>query len=201
MSDSTYTISEARRAELVSMFGELGVRHSERFRKVANRYPLRVTEAYGGDIERAAADTDEQVAAKVAEWERRQGLVPRDWSAIGASEGRERVTWTPIPADDPDLEETWLWTATALGDSAIVRSLPEKAPHALHDDGERLLWVVSPDVLVLAKVGAERQVFALTDGTWRAELHQGGRLVVTGEVADLDVELAEMIAGFFRPEE
>ena len=65
------------------------VRHSMRFRRVSTRYPLRVTEAYDGDIARAAADTDEQVAAKVAEWERRQGLEPRDWRAIGADERDE----------------------------------------------------------------------------------------------------------------
>jgi hypothetical protein len=38
-------------------------RHAERFRRVSNRYPRRVAEAYGGDLERAIADSDEQVAA------------------------------------------------------------------------------------------------------------------------------------------
>ena len=65
---------------------ETTIRHSERFRKVSNRYPLRVTEAYGGDLERAAADSDEKVAETVAEWERAQGLDPRDWVAIGREE-------------------------------------------------------------------------------------------------------------------
>jgi hypothetical protein len=60
--------------------------HSRRFRKVSHRYPLRVTEAYSGDLERAAADSDEQVAATVAAWERAQGLESRDWVAIGAEE-------------------------------------------------------------------------------------------------------------------
>jgi hypothetical protein len=32
--------------------------HSARFRRVANRYPRRVAEAYGGDIEAAAADSN-----------------------------------------------------------------------------------------------------------------------------------------------
>jgi hypothetical protein len=64
-------------------------RHSERFRKVSNRYPRRVTEAYDGDLGRALADSDEQVSATVAEWERRQGLTPRDWRAIGLAEGRD----------------------------------------------------------------------------------------------------------------
>ena len=57
--------------------------HSMRFRRVSNRYPLQVTYAYGRDIARAAADSDEQVAATVAAWERREGLPVRDWPAIG----------------------------------------------------------------------------------------------------------------------
>jgi hypothetical protein len=62
------------------------IAHSDRFRKVSTRYPRQVTYAYDGDIDRAAADTDDQVAAAVAEYERREGLEPRDWSAIGAAE-------------------------------------------------------------------------------------------------------------------
>lgn len=65
------------------------LRHAERFRRVSDRYPRRVSEAYGGDLQRAMADSDEEVAAKVAEWERAQGLEPRDWRAIGRAEGRE----------------------------------------------------------------------------------------------------------------
>jgi hypothetical protein len=52
--------------------------HSERFRKVSNRYPNVVARAYGRDLERAAGDSDEQVAATVAAWEREQGLEPND---------------------------------------------------------------------------------------------------------------------------
>jgi hypothetical protein len=63
--------------------------HSERFRKVSTRYPRRVAEAYDLDLERAAADGDEQVAATVAAWERAHGLEPRDWAAIGAEERDE----------------------------------------------------------------------------------------------------------------
>ncbi len=62
------------------------VRHSNRFGKVSNRYALQVTRAYGGDIEQVARDTDEQVAARVAEWERAQGMEPRDWVAWGRRE-------------------------------------------------------------------------------------------------------------------
>ena len=61
-------------------------RHSERFRKVSNRYPRRVAEAYGNDLRRALLDSDEQVAATVAAWERSQGLEVTDWTALGAQE-------------------------------------------------------------------------------------------------------------------
>jgi hypothetical protein len=61
-------------------------RHSNRFRKVSNRYPRRVAEAYGGDLKRAMADSNEQVAATVAAWEQQQGRPPLDWQAIGAAE-------------------------------------------------------------------------------------------------------------------
>jgi hypothetical protein len=68
---------------------DLAVQHSLRFRQVSNRYPCRVAEAYDGDRVRAMADSDEQVAAMVAEWERRVGAVVRDWHAHGVDEGRE----------------------------------------------------------------------------------------------------------------
>lgn len=68
----------------------LGVLHSTRFRRVANRYPRTVAAAYGGDIAAAALASDEEVAERVAGWEIASlGLVPRDWLAIGASEGRD----------------------------------------------------------------------------------------------------------------
>lgn len=59
---------------------------SIRFRAVANRYPRQVAAAYEGDLARAMEDSDEEVAARVAAWEAEQGLVPRDWYAIGAAE-------------------------------------------------------------------------------------------------------------------
>jgi hypothetical protein len=65
------------------------VAHNERFRQVADRYPRRVAQACGGDFERAAADSDEAVAATVAAWERDNGLPMRDWPAIGAEERGE----------------------------------------------------------------------------------------------------------------
>ena len=70
----------------------MAVKVSERFRKVSNRYPLRVAETYDGDIQRAMADTDERGAANVAAWGREQGLEPRDWPGIGEEEeGRGAV--------------------------------------------------------------------------------------------------------------
>ena len=50
---------------------------------MADRYPRRVAEAYGGDIARAAADSDEQVAATGRVWELTNGLEPRDWPEWG----------------------------------------------------------------------------------------------------------------------
>jgi hypothetical protein len=60
--------------------------HSARFRKVSNRYPHMVALAYDRDLDHAAAEGDEQVAVKVAAWERSQGWEPRDWPAIGRAE-------------------------------------------------------------------------------------------------------------------
>jgi len=68
---------------------ELAGRYSDRFRRVSNRYPRRVAEAYAGDLDRALVDSDEQVAATVAAWERDQGLDPRDWPAYGRWEREE----------------------------------------------------------------------------------------------------------------
>jgi hypothetical protein len=70
-------------------FDAVAVMHSFRFRAVANAYPRTVALAYDRDIARAAADSDDEVAAKVAEWERQQGLPVRDWQAIGRLERDE----------------------------------------------------------------------------------------------------------------
>jgi len=66
--------------------GSLEFRHSVRFRRVAMLYPARVSEAYGGDLKRAATDTDEAVAATVRAWELANGLTPKNWPAIGRAE-------------------------------------------------------------------------------------------------------------------
>ena len=55
--------------ELLSIEAKTG--HSVRFRKVSNGYPHQVALAYDHDLYRAAADSDEQVAATVAAWSRR----------------------------------------------------------------------------------------------------------------------------------
>ena len=72
--------------ELADMAGLAPVLHSRRFRKVANGYPRRVAAAYGGDITQAALESDEQVAGRVAEWERANGLEVQGWAVIGRVE-------------------------------------------------------------------------------------------------------------------
>jgi len=72
------------------VFPPEAIAHTNRFRRVSTRYPRRVAETYELDIAAAAADDDETVAARVAAWERAQGLEPRDWSAIGRVERDER---------------------------------------------------------------------------------------------------------------
>jgi hypothetical protein len=72
--------------EALSLNDEVARRHTARFRKVANRYPRRVAEAYGGDLIRALADSDEQVKATVAAWEKEQGHEVTNWYAVGAEE-------------------------------------------------------------------------------------------------------------------
>ena len=74
---------------LAEQHGFTVVFHSVRFRKVANGYPRIVAAAYDGDLVAAAADSDEQVARRVAEYESREGGMPRDWWAIGRSERDE----------------------------------------------------------------------------------------------------------------
>jgi len=64
----------------------LAVAHSIRFRRVSNRYPRRVAEAYGGDLAAAAAATDIEVAEQVARWELANGLPVRSWNAVGEHE-------------------------------------------------------------------------------------------------------------------
>jgi hypothetical protein len=44
-----------------------------------------------GDLARAMRDSDVQVAARVASWERRHGIPVRDWLAIGRGERGERA--------------------------------------------------------------------------------------------------------------
>jgi hypothetical protein len=62
------------------------VAHSMRFRQVSNRYPHQVAMAYGGDLARAANDSDDLVAETVAGWELDHDPPVMDWPAIGAAE-------------------------------------------------------------------------------------------------------------------
>ena len=64
----------------------LAVWHSCRFREVSSLYPHLVAMAYDLDIAAADAASDEEVAARVAAYERAQGWEPRDWQAIGRDE-------------------------------------------------------------------------------------------------------------------
>jgi len=67
----------------------LGFAHLNRFRKIGgDLYPSRVAEVYGRDLAAAAADTDEQVAAKVGVWEIIHWIDPIDWVAVGESTRR-----------------------------------------------------------------------------------------------------------------
>jgi uncharacterized NAD-dependent epimerase/dehydratase family protein len=68
---------------------QLGVQHSMRFRKVSSRYARRVAEAYDSDIAAAQRATDEEVARRVAQYERQHGLPVTDWVAIGRAERDE----------------------------------------------------------------------------------------------------------------
>ncbi len=79
-------MTKPRRIDMNSV----AVQHTIRFRKVSNRYPLRVTEAYLGNQEEASRDDDATVAERVRQWEIAHGIEPRDWVKIGqVDEGRE----------------------------------------------------------------------------------------------------------------
>ena len=94
------------------------VRHSNRFRKVSNRYAHEVAAAYGYDLAAAAAATDEEVAAKVAAAERRarrgsEGLVRhrrrgarRVVSRHHMRRAHDHRKWTLVPvAIDPRCDD------------------------------------------------------------------------------------------------
>ena len=67
----------------------IGWAHTTRFRKVSTIYPNKVANAYALDVLTALGDTDAEVAARVAAWERAEGVEPRDWHAVGAEERDE----------------------------------------------------------------------------------------------------------------
>jgi len=84
----------------------LAVRFSNRFSNVSTKYPNIVAGAYGRfDLARALANDPYTVAAKVAKWERAQGVEPRDWAAIGRREGHsgiDRGAGVNQPPDHPE---------------------------------------------------------------------------------------------------
>jgi hypothetical protein len=58
--------------------------HSIRFRYIGgNDYARHVAKAYDLDLAVAAADTDEQVLARVRAYEQAHNIKPVDWPAIG----------------------------------------------------------------------------------------------------------------------
>lgn len=80
--------TDAEHLDPYTNFDAVAVMHSFRFRAIANGYARVVALAYDHDIARAALDSDEQVAATVAAWERANGIPVRDWYAIGIEEGK-----------------------------------------------------------------------------------------------------------------
>ncbi len=90
---------------------EVAVAHSMRFRKVSNRYPRRVAEAYEGDLA-AAFRASEEVAATVAAWEATNALSVRDWRSIGMAEGRAEDVAALMP---PLTDEQCTQVAALLG--------------------------------------------------------------------------------------
>ncbi|CAN5151043.1 hypothetical protein BH24CHL7_BH24CHL7_01010 [soil metagenome] len=68
---------------------DLAQAFSERFRAVSNRYPRRVSEAYGRDAAHAMADSESRWLPGWPRGMRDNGLPVRDWRAIGRAEGRD----------------------------------------------------------------------------------------------------------------
>lgn len=82
----TRLVAKASKTEGRLRVNEDQRQHYERFRKVSIHYPRYVLEAYRGDFRRAMGHNDEQVAVTIAAWERQQGIVARDWRAVGERE-------------------------------------------------------------------------------------------------------------------
>jgi hypothetical protein len=93
--DAITALAQAREAEWLHR-EYVWTEHSSRFRQLGGMlYPRQVSLAYDGDRERAAADSDEQVATAVAAWERELELEPVNWPALGQSSKRRRSGTTP----------------------------------------------------------------------------------------------------------
>jgi hypothetical protein len=82
-------LNNYRRKHDLPEITQLGIDHSNRFRQVCSGYAHAVSSAYKGDHAAAAAATDDEVEAKVREWEIAQGLKPTDYYKFGwEEEGR-----------------------------------------------------------------------------------------------------------------
>lgn len=115
-----------------------GVRHSLRFRQVSTLYPHLVALAYDRDLARAAADSDEQIAARVAAWEREQGVEPRDWRAIGAEErDEEEGSWGAETLSPRAVRLVDAWDA--LLDALVVLEESELSPARWEELGDALM--------------------------------------------------------------
>jgi hypothetical protein len=75
--------SEMKRKQSTHRITRLDRQHSDRFRWIDNNFASVVASAYGGDIARAAKDSDEQVFALVRAWEIKESREPLDWEFIG----------------------------------------------------------------------------------------------------------------------
>jgi hypothetical protein len=108
--------------------------HSSRFRRVSTGYPRRVAEAYEGDLDRAAAASDEEVALDVAAWERAQGWEPVDWVGIGLEERAADPAW--VAWQDGLLEEEEA-SAPVPGPSSLAAATGPAAGSAGAPERER----------------------------------------------------------------
>lgn len=71
-----------RRTATTHQPSKLSVYHSNRWRRFGNGVPSMVGAAYGGDIAKALAHTDDQVFATLRAWEIQQGRKPNNWRAV-----------------------------------------------------------------------------------------------------------------------
>jgi hypothetical protein len=136
----------------------VAVAHSLRFREVATGYPHAVALAYGRDLAAAAADSDEQVAARVAAWEIAEGIEPRDWHELGAEQRKDDYM-----TDDLTLSPLWFPAPPAGVEPARLERLVQVAELAL-DEAETITlgafgarWELVPDVVLIEEASNDER--------------------------------------------